>query len=254
VTDWNGPPPLAPVDDPAAMAGWLGMPPFAEWVQVSSRGAATPVYSAILGGSGIRVRFEHAGGAFERLIPSRSFAGWSAYHLQLFGGTADAVPPAPIRPYLTLPTLTMGDNLLQLREHILEIWYARLFIPEQIAQSESIWSPKQGFRNVITAAGPAWQGKPLAAAGHALALIQAFERHPGGRPEGSFGYESDDDYARAIHKHVYDVPDRLRHLERAKPETIAGWLGISVSSMDRYRSRFGIGVRDIRRRRVPRPN
>jgi len=86
-----------------------------------------------------------------------------------------------------------------------------------------------------------------------LRLLQGMRLNEGGRPEGSYDYESDEDYARAIHERIYDRPDRNRALEGAATATVACWLGISESGLTRYKGRFNIGIRDIRRRRVPRP-
>jgi len=74
------------------------------------------------------------------------------------------------------------------------------------------------------------------------------------RPAGSYDYENEEEYARAIWSEIYDKPDRARALDRASEDVIAGWLGISAPGLPRYRARFGIGIRDIRRRRVRRPN
>jgi hypothetical protein len=91
------------------------------------------------------------------------------------------------------------------------------------------------------------------AADAGFSLLATFQRR-GHRPSGSYDIESAEDYARLIYERIYDKPDRLRKLEGALTRTVGEWLGLSESSLDRYRVRFGIGIRDIRRRRVPRPN
>jgi hypothetical protein len=75
-----------------------------------------------------------------------------------------------------------------------------------------------------------------------------------GRPAGTLAYESAEKYAELIYREIYDHRDRSRAVDRASPATIAGWLGISEATMDRYRKKFGIGVRDIRRKSVKRPS
>jgi hypothetical protein len=87
-----------------------------------------------------------------------------------------------------------------------------------------------------------------------FSLIAEFQRRGGHRQAGSYAIENDEDYARLIYERIYDNPARNRRVKDALSSTIASWLSISESSIDRYRVRFGIGIRDIRRHRVTRPN
>ena len=194
--------------------------------------------------------------------------GWN---LDIFGVPDTAVPPGTVgmlhhyaiyRNESGTESMVLGrrpDGFDETHEIIqalsLFVFSQRLWLPPSPAYAEKYWHPTLGVRRRYGGV----EGASNADVSHLSRCFEMFDdlKHfqvGGGRPAGSYDYTNADEYRRAIHADIYDVPDRARHLERAKPDVIAGWLGISESSMKRYGSRFGISPRDIKRRRVDRPN
>src|SRR5439155_718551 len=66
------------------------------------------------------------------------------------------------------------------------------------------------------------------------------------RPAGSYDFTRSE-YIALIWERIYSKPERNRRVKDERVAVIADWLGISESSIDRYRKTHGIGIRDIRR-------
>jgi hypothetical protein len=183
-------------------------------------------------------------------VDSALFEGITGHDLQLFGRLVDP-RSTPDGPYWRV---TPDDGSPPI---ILELWEMRALKPGTPCFAQRTWIPDVGEHASIEFSAQDFTQADVVAAIPAVRWLRAFDvvsAQGGGRIQGSYDYETHDDYAPAIYAHIYDIPERNRRVKEAKPATIANWLGTSVSSLYRYKARFSIGIRDIRRRRVSRPN
>lgn len=146
---------------------WLGLPAGSQWARIRSQGTVPPGTDvvALTIDTPTRSRDEHR--------PASSLARFSGFYFEFFGRTVQQERDTDSHPYIRS---SYDDGF----EHIVEVWYGRLFDPEQDVDVEAVWRPG-GLQVAIKRAGPDWKGPPLTAAGRAAHLLETFEPRFGGR-------------------------------------------------------------------------
>ena len=208
------------------MASRLGIPPGSSWARLASRGAVPP------GAAPVPVTFYLPTTTLEEVRPNSDLQRFAGYQFEFFGRRVGAEGDTFAHPYIT-SDYGNGEFV-----HILEVWFGRLFIPEQGVEAEAIWTPP-GCRVVITSAGEEWEGQALNMAGRAARLLREFDRRKRGPEPGTVKaakYKTPEQWHTAIREKVLTK----RTVASAPDYQIAqDWLGISKATMHRLMRKWG---------------
>jgi hypothetical protein len=181
--------------------------------------------------------------------------GLTSGRIELFGLWLDLSQTAPRRALWTFPLdEAEGGGVL-----VVEPWRRYVFLDDCPLRGQIDWRPEAEEKESASIQGCEFdEGRASDAAYTQIrSALAALLRMKAGEfrrtSKGPTRYENSEEYAAAIHSEIYDKPDRARYLSRASTAVVAGWLGIGEATVDRYRLTFGIGIRDIRRKRVRKP-